>query len=190
MVPLARRTGRGRTRGLAPHGRPGAHPRRRGEARRRRRYSAEAGWPASGGCGERPRPDGRRGGKRGRSPERPNAPAPTARDFAPFSRRTGAERAGARSGRARSQSADWRAARMRAKRPFPPGANGWGEVTRTFGRSARYTARKERRNPHTAFPLLSKRKSTFYHSFTKTERFSCPKNCGTAKAGAGIKMNG
>ena len=66
MVPSARRTGRGRTRGLAPPGRPGAHPRRRGEARPQRRYSAEAGWPASGGCGERPRPDGRRGGKRGR----------------------------------------------------------------------------------------------------------------------------
>ena len=78
-------------------------------------------------------------------PERPNAPAPTARDFAPFSRRTGAERAGARRGRARSQSADWRAARTRAKRPFPPGANGWGEVTRTFGRSARYDTRESAR---------------------------------------------
>ena len=44
-------------------------------------------------------------------PERPNAPAPTARDSAPFSRRTEAERAGTRSGRARSQSGDWRAAR-------------------------------------------------------------------------------
>ena len=62
----------------------------------------------------------------------------------PRSRRTGAERAGARSGRARSQSDDWRAARTRAKRPFPPGANGWGEVTRTFGWSARYdTAQHE-----------------------------------------------
>ena len=44
-------------------------------------------------------------------PECPNAPAPTARDSAPASRRTEAERAGARSGRARSQSGDWRAAR-------------------------------------------------------------------------------
>ena len=124
--------------------------------------------------------------------ERPNAPAPTARDSAPASRRTGAERAGsrsgrsrsqsgdwremrrrkrsfrreaaqiaqqssarakrsgrkeprrrteaertgARSGRSRSQSGDWRALRTRAKRPFPPGANGWGGITRTLGRSA------------------------------------------------------
>ena len=71
-------------------------------------------------------------------PERPNAPAPTARDSAPFSRRTGAERAGARSGRSRSQSGDWRVLRTRAKRTFPPGANGWGGITRMFGRSAEY----------------------------------------------------
>ncbi len=66
VLPIARRSGRGRARGLAPRGRPGAHPRRRGEARPRWRYPAEAGWPASGGCGARLRPDARRGGKRAR----------------------------------------------------------------------------------------------------------------------------
>ena len=59
MVPSARRAGRGRTRGLAPHGRPGAHPRRRGETRPRRRYPAERDGPHPADAGSAP---GRTGG--------------------------------------------------------------------------------------------------------------------------------
>ena len=59
MVPSARRTGRGRTRGLAPPGRPDAHPRRRGEARPRRRYSAKRDGPHPADAGSVP---GRTGG--------------------------------------------------------------------------------------------------------------------------------
>ena len=100
-------------------------------------------------------------------PERPNAPAPTARDFAPVAdapMRKGPEREadapeanlaigekcaaeseafGGKPRRLRSNRAHERSevaarsrVRTRAKRPFPRGANGWGEITRTFGRSA------------------------------------------------------
>ena len=73
------------------------------------------------------------------TPERARATCGAVR---PRSRRTDAAGAGARGGRGRSQSDDWRAPRTRAKRPLTRGANGWGEVTRTFGRSARYDTRE------------------------------------------------
>ena len=129
-----------------------------------------AGWPASGGCGGRRRPDGRRGGKRGRhrnartrqrqprgiSPPQADAPmrkGPEREADVPEANLTIGERYG-----------------TRAKRPFPRGANGWGEITRTFGR--------ERKKPHAAFPLLTARKSPSHPLLTRALRFSCPKKWG------------
>ena len=73
--------------------------------------------------------------------ERPNAPAPTARDSAPASRRTGAERAGSRCGRSRSQSGDWREMRRR-KRSFRREA---AQIAQQSSARAKRSGRKEPR---------------------------------------------
>ena len=130
------RAGRGRTRGLAARGRPDGHPRRRGEDRPRRRYSAEAGCPASGGCGGRRRPDARRGGKRGRTRNartRQRQPRGIPPPQADAPARKGPDR---EADAAEANLAIGERCGTRATRPFPLGANGWGGITRMLGRSA------------------------------------------------------
>ena len=108
--------------------------------------------------------------------ERPNAPAPTARDFAPEAdapARKGPERdtdtpeanlpIGERRGRERNG-------------PFRPERT-VGAKSRARSGGAQEMGR--RRSPRATFPLPAKRKSPSYPLFTRAGRFSYPKNGGT-----------
>ena len=68
--------------------------------------------------------------------ERPNAPAPTARDFAPAADAPARKGPDREADAAEANLAIGERCGARARRPFPLGANGWGGITRMLGRSA------------------------------------------------------
>ena len=114
-------------------GRPSAPP---GRGQAAKAVFRRAGWPASGGCGGRLRPDGRRGGKRGRhrnARTRQRQPRGIPPPQADAPERKGPDR---EADAAEANLAIGERCGTRARRPFPLGANGWGGITRTLGGSA------------------------------------------------------